>query len=251
MESVRRWAEGQQASYQFVGDELLGLAPEWFRQKAGRYTTIITDLARLLCIRQFLSAGADRVLWIDADVIIFRPDSLRIDPDLSYAYSKEVWCLKDEKHEIKTLLKINNAACLFRNTTASLTHLNQYIDHCLSTVEQTEKIADHTLIGTRHLTAQGFTRLPVLPGFGLLSPTVMNAILTGDNEVLARFTQQHDGPICAANLCNFFRSKNAFADRIEDKVYSAVMDKLLETSGQCLMAPIPDHRRKSSAHSAS
>jgi hypothetical protein len=251
MESVRRWAEGQQASYQFVGDELLGLAPEWFRQKAGRYTTIITDLARLLCIRQFLSAGADRVLWIDADVIIFRPESLRIDPDLSYAYSKEVWCWKDEQQDIKTLLKINNAACLFRSTPAGLNHLNEYIDDCLSLLKRTQKVRDHTLIGTRYLTAKGFASLPILPGFGLLSPTVMNAILTGDNEVLARFVQQHGEPIGAANLCNFFRSTSATGHGINDSVYSAVMDKLLETSGQCLIAPVPDHPKRSSAHSAS
>jgi hypothetical protein len=237
MHSVRQWGKGQRFCYRFVGDELLGLPPDWFRQKAGRYTTVITDLARLLCIRQYLAGGADRVLWIDADVVIFRPDSLRIDPELSYAYAKEIWCWKDENGGIQTLLKINNAACVFRNTTDGLAHLNEYIDHCLSTVEQTRKIADHTLIGTRHLTAQGFTRLPVLPGFGLLSPAVMNAILTGDNEVLARFAQQHDGPVCAANLCNFFRSKSALAERIGDDVFSAVVDKLLETSGQCLDLP--------------
>ena len=237
MESVRRWAEGQQFCYQFVGDELLALAPDWFREKAGCYTTVITDLARLLCIRHYLAGGADRVLWIDADIVIFRPESLKIDPGLSYAYSKEIWCSKDNKGGIQTLLKINNAACLFRNTTAGLAHLDEYIDHCLSTVEQTQKIGDHTLIGTRHLTAQGFSRLPVMPGFGLLSPTVMNAILTGDNEVLARLAQQHGDPICAANLCNFFRSRNAFAERIGDDVFAAVVARLIETSGQCLIAP--------------
>lgn len=250
MESVRRWAEAQRLSYQFVGDELLGMPPEWFRQKAGRYTTIITDLARLLCIRQYFSTGADRVLWIDADVVIFRPDSLRIDPDLSYAYSKEVWCWKDEKRGIKTLLKINNAACLFRSTPAGLHHLNEYIDDCLSILEQTQKVRDHTLIGTRYLTAKGFARLPILPGFGLLSPTVMNAILSGDNEVLARFAQQHGDPICAANLCNFFRSTSATGNGISDGIYSEVMDKLLETSGQCLMTPMLDHLKKSFGHSA-
>ena len=236
MASVRRWTEAQQMSYRFVGDELLALPPDWFRQKAGRYTTVITDLARLLCIRQFLADGADRVLWIDADVVIFRPDSLKIDPELAYAYSKEIWCWKDKNGGIETLLKINNAACVFRNNTAGVAHLNEYIDHCLSTVEQTREIGDHTLIGTQYLTAQGFNRLPLLPGFGLLSPTIMSAVLTGDNEVLARFAQQHGAPICAANLCNFFRSKSALADRIEDDVFAAVVDKLIETSGRCLLA---------------
>lgn len=235
MESVRRWTAEQQNSYQFVGDELLGLAPEWFRQKAGRYTTIVTDLARLLCIRQYLSAGADRVLWIDADVVIFRPDSLRINPDLPYAYSKEIWCWKDKKSGIKTALKINNSACLFQNTADGLNHLNGYIDNCLSIMKQTQKIRDHTLIGTQYLTAIGFARLPILPGFGLLSPAVMNAVLTGDHEVLARFAQQHEDVICAANLCNFFRSTSGTDKGIEDRVYSAVVKKLIETSGQCLL----------------
>jgi len=234
MESVRQWAERERFSYQFVGDELFELAPEWFRQKAGRFTTIITDLARLLCIRQCLSAGADRVLWVDADVVVFRPDSLKINPDLAYAYAKEIWCWKDKQGGIQTSLKINNAACLFRGTAEGLAHLNEYIDDCLAIVERTPKIGDHTLIGTRRLTAMGFARLPVLPGFGLLSPAIMNAILTGDHEVLARFTRQHAEPICAANLCNFFRSKSAADKGIADDVFAAVVSKLIETSGQCL-----------------
>lgn len=233
MESVRRWSDQRQFTYTFVGDELLALPPEWFRKKAGRYLNIVTDLGRLLCAREFLARGADCVLWIDADVLIFQPDALNLDSNLSYGYSKEAWCRKDDQGRISASLKVNNAACLFRGDEAGRAHLDGYIEDCLSILEATDKVRDHTLIGTRYLTAKNNqSGLPVLRGFGLLSPLVMRAIMNADDEVLACFGAHHGEPIYAANLCNFFRGSGGSG--IADDIYSAVVDALTQTAGRCL-----------------
>lgn len=235
MDSVRAWAEQRQFTYEFVGDELLALPPEWFRQKAGRYLNIVTDLGRLLCAREHLADGADRVIWIDADVLVFQPASLNIDPNLSYGYAKEAWCRRDANGRIDVSLKINNAACLFRNNEAGQAHLDRYIDDCLSILRETDRIRDHTLIGTRYLTEKnGENRLPVLNGFGLLSPLVMRSILTPDNEVLEHFGARHEDPIYAANLCNFFRATDKNTSGIADDIYSEVVETLVRTGGRCL-----------------
>jgi hypothetical protein len=235
MASVRTWAEQRQCTYAFVGDELLALPPDWFRKKSSRYLNIVTDLGRLLCAREYLARGAERVLWIDADVLIFQPDSLNIDPTLSYGYTKEAWCRRDDKGAITSSRKINNAACLFRGDDAGLAHLNGYIDDCLTLLQETDKVRDHTLIGTRYLTARNSqTPLPVLLGFGLLSPLVMRAILTPDSEVLAYFGEQHGDPIYAANLCNFFRGTGVNHSGIADDIYTAVVNALLADGGAML-----------------
>jgi hypothetical protein len=237
MASVRSWAEQRHFTYAFVGDELLALPPDWFRKKSGRYLNIVTDLGRLLCAREYLAKGAERVLWIDADVLIFQPDPLNIDLTLSYGYAKEAWCRRDDNGGISSSLKINNAACLFRGDEAGLAHLNGYIDDCLKLLQETDRVRDHTLIGTRYLSARNSkSPLPVLLGFGLLSPLVVRAILTSDSEVLAYFGEQHGDPIYAANLCNFFRGTGANKSGIADDTYTAVVNALLADGGAMLEA---------------
>jgi len=76
--------------------------------------------------------------------------------------------------------------------------------------------------------------LPILRGFGLLSPTVMKALLASNTKLLKLFMTLQGGPLHAANLCNFFRSKRESGFRVTDDVYSAVLDRLMENEGYVL-----------------
>ena len=91
IESVRAWAEQSGFSYKITGDEFLELPPAWYRRKSAQHITVVADLARLLLMRQCFLEGFDRTIWIDADVVVFNPDLLSIDPELSFGYSREVW----------------------------------------------------------------------------------------------------------------------------------------------------------------
>jgi hypothetical protein len=216
-----------------MGDDLLGLVPDWFRQKAGKHITVVTDLGRLLFANQCLQEGFARALWIDADVLIFKPGSLQIDPDLSYAYSREAWIWKDGQGVINASLKVNNSACLFRNDILGRANLEEYIAACLSIMQASASVRDHTLVGTKYLTSlNNQSRLPILQGFGILSPTMMRAVLSADSETLKRFKELHDGPIYGANLCNFFRDTSRRG--IADTAYSDVVQVLMQTEGRLL-----------------
>jgi hypothetical protein len=41
---------------------------------------LVSDLARLTLARDYLAQGYDRALWVDADVVVFDPDALALDP---------------------------------------------------------------------------------------------------------------------------------------------------------------------------
>lgn len=235
LSTIRHWATQSQFQYRIIGDEFFDLVPPWYRRKAGRYLTVVTDLARLLLARKCLGEGYARVVWVDADVVVFNPRGLSLDPGLSYGYCREVWVKKNRSQGLSAFLKINNAACLFRDDPAASRHLDDYIGACTSLVAGLARIRDHTEVGTKLLTSWDRERaLPILKGFGLINPVIMQALLTSDTETLKLFMEWQHGPLYAANLCNFFRAGGGGDRGIKDEVYSAVLDKLLEGEGSLL-----------------
>jgi hypothetical protein len=162
---------------------------------------------------------------------------------LSYGYCREVWVEKDRSGRLNASFKVNNAACLFRNENLARTHLDDYIAACTSIVAGLTRVRDHTEVGTKLLTSWDRQRpLPILRGFGIISPVIMQAILTSDTEALKLFMSWQDGPLHGANLCNFFRAATEFGPRIPDEVYAAVLDKLTESEGALLNGlQIPDN----------
>jgi hypothetical protein len=227
--TVRDWAALSGFSYQFSGDEFLALAPEWYRQKAGASITVVTDLARLLLIRNALQAGFECAVWMDIDVLIFNAQRLTVDTEIPFGYSQQAWLEKGDLYPA-----INNSVCLFRNQRESLAHLEEYIDACLSIMKALPQVEDHTEVGTKYLTARHRqSPLPILKGFGLLSPAIMEAVLQEDDATIARFVAAQGGPIYAANLCNFFRSPKEGFSKVPDSTFSAVVQELIRTNGSC------------------
>jgi len=232
MAGVQRWAASRNFEYRMLGDEFLELVPHWYRAKAHGYITVVADLARLVLIRRNLELGYDRVLWIDADVVVFDPSALSVDVEAPYAYSREVWVERSAGGALKFLAKVNNSACLFSNSREAFAHLNGYIARCKSTIAGLRTITDHTIVGTRLLTALNRKKpLPILPGFALFSPAILEAILESNRSLLMAFAKLHEGRIGAANLCNFLKQWN---NGINDEMASAVLARL--AANQSLLA---------------
>lgn len=78
MQSAREWAKSNHYDYRFYDDSLFDYAPDWFRKKADHHPCPVTDLARLVVARQLLTEGYDRTVWMDADMLIFDPKSMKL-----------------------------------------------------------------------------------------------------------------------------------------------------------------------------
>jgi hypothetical protein len=135
-----------------LDDGFLSLAPDWYRHKAKTYITVVTDLARLLYARQCLQNGFDRIVWVDADIVIFSPSLFTIAPEITCGYCREVRVSKDPSGVIVPEIKVNNAVCVFAR--ASFAELNQYINDCYSIVRTAPAIRSGLEVGTRFLTKQ-------------------------------------------------------------------------------------------------
>ena len=72
--SARRWASTAGAAHEHVDDDaFLSLAPGWVHDavRAAGSVLPVTDVARLVLLQQRLAAGWSRVVWLDADVLVF------------------------------------------------------------------------------------------------------------------------------------------------------------------------------------
>jgi len=239
MATVRAWADQRGHAYEFVGDELLDLAPGWYRDRAAGRMTLITDLARLILIRDRLDAGARLAVWVDADVAVFRPDRLIVGPKRDEAFCEEAWM-----HERGAMVglpawlrkpiavrNINNCVCAFRRASA---FLPSYIDRCLETVRTAARLNGRS-VGTELLTAvHNRDPLELIPGVALLSGFVVRDLRRGGGASLALHNRSFPGEVAAANLTLTKAGRGRGLDRL--------VDDLVRTRGALLNPSDPPRR---------
>ena len=221
--SVRSWAQMAGYSYRFFDDTFLDLVPDWYRRKAGPHICVVTDLARLIQAQHLLMNGFDRVVWCDADMLVFRPESLALQVSWTCAYCKEVWVFKDEFGRLSALQKVNNSMCVF--TKAGLGHLAEYIDQCYAIVQASPNIASDLSVGTELLTAVHSSKA-LISSVGIVSPHLMEAVLENDEQTLSQYLALQGTPIYSANLCNAIRRSFGNCPKLFDYLCAGVVEKL-------------------------
>jgi hypothetical protein len=222
---VRDWAARSNYSYEFIDDRIFDFCGTEYLARVGDNKRSITNLARLEAIRFILEAGADRAIWLDADVFVFTPDRLVIDLTEHYAFCKEAWISVDREGRISCDRAINNAAFAFSKGQADLDFLISAIRH----VVMTRKIETNYQVGVWLLTGLERTLgFKLLRTIGMLSPDVMRAILVDDARILTRQMVEFVDPMFAANLCL------ALSSATSNDQMMRVMDLLEASAGQVL-----------------
>ncbi|MEZ0121913.1 MAG: hypothetical protein AB9Q23_03315 [Candidatus Reddybacter sp.] len=247
IDSVKRWAQEQSFDYQFIGDELFDTLPPWVMEKTRSQKVIATDLARLKCLQNFLAAGYERVVWLDADFLIFAPADFQL-PKVGelpecYALGREVWvqpknagqkAVNNTAVKFKAYKKVHNAFLLFD---AQFGQRNSFLDFYSSHAERLLKQISGTLndglvsmppqfIGPKLLTAlHNIVQCPVQENAGMLSPWTINDLLTGGGPALTLFRAKSPQPLAGANLCSSLEASDALPDRAMEKVVAQLLAK--------------------------
>jgi hypothetical protein len=201
--SVRGWAAVRGWDYQFVGDEILDLVPDWYQQRAQGRMPVITDLGRLILAREALQAGASAAIWVDADVMIFDAHRFMVDIALDYAFCREIWVQPGSGSGLKIYRNVHNAVCLFRQANPML---DFYIHACKSVMKRVQTGAasgvPNQIVGTKLLTAMhNIVGFPLLDDVGMASPLVLRDLAAGGGAALDRLQTESASPLKAANLC--------------------------------------------------
>lgn len=206
LESAQALAQQRGWDYQLSGDELFEPLPTWFIKKVGERTPILSDLGRLLAAREHLKQY-ERVVWLDADVLIFAPEQFTL-PRGPFGFGRERW-VQPKGRGWKIHRSVCNALCTF---TRGDPFLDFYIYTCQSVIRRADPdyIAPQ-MIGPKLLTAlHHIADLPFTECIGSASPDLLIDITTGEGEALRAYTrdfeqtQQADGVNFEAglNLCH-------------------------------------------------
>lgn len=248
MESVKSWSDSRGWDYEFLGDEILELIPDDYRKKSRGEIHLLMDLARLIQAKKYLSTY-ERVVWVDADVLIFDPDAFLNSLSPSFAFSHEVWYKKDNKSPVKVVKRhINNAVCCFARPDPKL---NFFIDATYRRVMDNKDLR-HFDAGTSLLT--GLNDVYLLPQFlnlGLFSPDLIDAILNKREEEVSWYASQLPAPIQAVNLCLTYVGQKLENIHLRETDMEMLCDLMLEKRGHLInqwantesrtLARIPPH----------
>ena len=201
MDSVARWAAGQGFDYEFLDDQLFERVARDLRHKCADQLVVATDLARLCVLQELFAAGAQRVVWCDADTLIFAPELIEL-PDEGAAFGREIW-LQEEQGKLRIRRKIHNAFMVFCADDPVLDFYAFAAERVIrrhAPPEQASMVAQ--LVGPKFLTLlHNVLEFDVLEGAQVLSPPLLHALLDDNDEVLALYHAQASAPAYAMNLC--------------------------------------------------
>lgn len=236
MTSVRRWAEGAGWDYLCLDDTFFSLAPDWTRQLCQGNLYAVTDIARLVWARKMLEAGYDRVVWADADLLVFAPQALsRALTGISgHGFSRELFLRMENDGHIKPLHGLNNALMLFDRGDATL---DGYLAACYAQLHAlAQGPVPRTALGPAILRQIATTTpLNLIDGVGLFSPLIMREIAIDGGRLTREYLRHCTTFPAAANLCHFMRNATPPRRRAAfDQLYDHAVVRLLESAGQVL-----------------
>ena len=199
MASVRAWAGQSGYDYAFHGDEIFTPIDPSLREKLKHRLPVLADLARLYAARTALE-NYDRVVWFDADTLLFAPEHLSIDIDDSFALGEETWIEEDENGRLKPRRNLHNALLVIRRGDPVLPFLIRCTERILTRIDP-DKVAPQ-IVGPKLLGALNpMADFAVLPTVGALSPLVIRDIAAGRGNALTLFKRRSPLPLAGANLC--------------------------------------------------
>ncbi len=198
LDSVAGWARSRGYDYRFYGDEIFALLdPALYRRLAAR-PVIASDLARLKASQSALADGYRRVVWCDADLLVFRPRDFRL-PRADFALGREVWVQRGGDRGWRSYFRVHNALLMFARG-------NSFLDFYAATAERLLHVNRGPMppqfIGPKLLAAlHNIACFPVMESAAMLSPPVMRDLLDGGGGALDLFREKSPAAPAGANLC--------------------------------------------------
>jgi hypothetical protein len=204
VESVRAWAAQHGHAYECIDDALFDLVPEWCVDAAHGRMQMVADIVRLIWIMNLLDAGWSRVVWLDADVHVFRPTAMNIDAPEGYAFGHEDWIQPGRDGNLKTHRNVHNALLIF--TPAGRVTLDFYLQSALSLLGRGGPDVPPQFVGPKLLTAlHNVVGFPLSHTVGMASPLVLRDLAAGGGPAWEMLLAAHDnhggGDLAALNLC--------------------------------------------------
>jgi len=235
MESVRVWAEARHWGYRFLDDRFFEFAPAGVRERCAGNLYALSDICRLRWMQQELDAGVERVIWADADVLVFAPSMLDVTTQSGYAFAHEIFLPVRMDGKFDVLEGCNNALMVCERRGRSM--LDRYLALCMARLATLPPgPVPRTALGPSLLREwQGKDEFELIGHVGLFTRIIMEQIADGTGGLVAECARRARGRLAAANLCHFLRNATPPEQRPEfDELYLKAVTALLTTRGAAL-----------------
>lgn len=229
MDSVRQWAVSQGWDHLVLDDRFLDLPPGWVRKRCGSNLYALTDVARLIWAQDMLSGDYHRVIWVDADVVVFDAGGLarHVAAVREYGFAHELF-MRISGRRTDTRWGLNNALMVFERHAPVLT---DYLQICLARLEGfRDGEVSRTAMGPTLLRQlDSVERLNRIEGVGLFTPAMLQPFAAGRDALMHKYLSHCPVPPTAANLCHFMRNATELSRRPAfDRMYAAAIARLMQ-----------------------
>lgn len=221
LDSVAGWARASGYDYRLLGDEIFDLLAPPLCERFDARRVIASDLARLRLLQRGLDEGYRRVVWCDADWLVFRPRNFAL-PHGDFALGREVWVQEDENGGLRSYFRVHNACLVFAQG-------NTFLDFYAETAERLLRLNEGSMppqfIGPKLLSAlHNIAQFPVMECAAMLSPAVMRDLLAGGGEALELFREKSVSPPAGANLCASLAGSEGFGEEEMNRLIDLLLD---------------------------
>lgn len=198
--SVRAWAAQHDHAYECIDDALFDMVPDWCIDAAHGRMQMVADIGRLIWIQNLLDAGWSCVVWLDADVYIFRPDAMNIDAPDGYAFGHEDWVQPGRDGNLRIHRNVHNALLVF--TPAGRVTLGFYLQSALALLRRGGPDVPPQFVGPKLLTAlNNVVGFPLNHAVGMASPLVLRDLAAGGGPAWELLLAERGDDLAALNLC--------------------------------------------------
>lgn len=228
MNSVARWASANGWDYECMDDSFFDLVSPEILEKCVNNIYALTDICRLVLLTQKLEASYDRVVWADADFLIFSPDRLKLVGDRDHGFAREIFLQVNEDGSVTPIHGLNNALMYFTLGSPMLQH---YLGAALAVIDAAQPgEIERTALGPHLLRSIAQSQsVNLIDGVGLLTMSIMREIELGKSPMFQFLERLSGHPLGAANLCHFLRNATTTAMRVKfDQTYLKATHRLLK-----------------------
>lgn len=226
-QSVEGWAGSYGFAYQRMGDEIFEMIPDWVLGIAGTRKQMAVDIGRLKWTQNLLDQNWAKVIWLDADALIFNPDAMIVDVPEGFAFGREHWVQPDEKASaLKVYKNVHNAFMVF--TDQGRWALDFYLESALRILKAAGPDTPPQLVGPKLLTAlNNVVQFPLIDCVGMASPLVLADVAHGGGDAWDALRDAYNNEIAGLNLCTSLIGTTIDGVDIDHALLSNVVDKLL------------------------
>jgi hypothetical protein len=240
LDSVRRWSIERGHDYELLSDGFFARSPVWFRERCGNQGGPVTDLSRVLLMQDLFGRGYQKVIWVDADVLVFDSTALEVNIGSGFLALYEITLGIGPNGEVNVSGPTVNGAVLAATSGSVVFDFYRHaIEENVRNFRGQE--IPRTIAGPEMLTriAQ-VVPIECLTTVGLFTPAMLGEIARGEDRLARIFAERFGYRVAAANLCHFFRGEiSADARARFDSLMLTAIERLLETRGDCVNRYLP------------